>query len=287
MPFRWIPFLACVLTTATPVAAQSPQDAVLTSGRRTMTAERLQDGEAIVLDGVLDETAWRRATPASDFIQQDPVFGGTPTERTEVRIVFNGTTLFMGVSCFDSEPDRLLGNTMRRDEFLGSDDRFMWTMDTFLDQQSGYFFEMNPYGLMADAVMGPGGTNNRQWDGIWDARVLRSPIGWTIEIVIPFRTLNFDPNAPAWGINFQRTVRRKSEETLWTGHQRNQGLRRMSNAGLLLGIRDVSQGFGLDVRPYTAAYIAEAPGRTPPVGRNDDQNVGVDLFYNITPNLRA
>ena len=33
--------------------------------------------------------------------------------------------------------------------------------------------------------------------------------------------------------------------------------------------------------------IAEAPGRTPAVGRNDDQNVGLDLFYNVTPNLRA
>jgi hypothetical protein len=90
-------------------------------------------------------------------------------------------------------------------------------MDTFLDQQSGYFFEMNPFGLMADAVMGPGGSNNRQWDGIWDARVVRSEIGWTLEIAIPFRTLNFDPGAPAWGINFQRTVQRKSEESLWTG----------------------------------------------------------------------
>ena len=62
--------------------------------------------------------------------------------------------LYMGVLCFDSEPDRLLGNTMKRDEDLLSDDRFMWTIDTFLDQQSGYLFEMNPSGLMADSLMG-------------------------------------------------------------------------------------------------------------------------------------
>ena len=35
---------------------------------------------------------------------------------------------------------------MKRDEFLSADDRFMWTMDTFLNQQTGYFFEMNPVG---------------------------------------------------------------------------------------------------------------------------------------------
>lgn len=252
-----------------------------------MTAERLAENEKIDLDGRFEEPFWERAVPATDFVMQDPVLGGTPTERTEVRIAYDQDNLYMGVTAYDSEPDRLLGNTMKRDEFLGADDRFMWTMDTFLDQQSGYFFEMNPSGLMADAVMGPGGTNNRQWDGIWDARARRSGIGWTIEIVIPFRTLNFDPNAPAWGINFQRTVRRKSEESLWTGHQRNQGLRRMANAGLLLGISDVSQGVGLDVRPYAAANVADAPGRVPAVARDGTTDVGLDLFYNLTPNLRA
>ena len=228
-----------------------------------MTAVRLEDGERIELDGRLDEAVWQQAVLATDFIQQDPVFGGTPTERTEVRIVFTSESLYMGVICFDSEPDRLLGNTMKRDEFLRADDRFMWTMDTFLDQQTGYFFEMNPSGLMADALMIAGGGNERAWDGIWDAQVRRSEIGWTVEIEIPFRTLNFDPEAPAWGVNFQRTIRRKNEENLWTGHERNQGLRRMSNAGLLLGLSDLSQGHGLDVKPYVATTSFDAPGARP------------------------
>ena len=98
---------------------------------------------------------------------------GDTTERTEVRIVFDRESLYMGVSAFDSEPDRLFGNTMKRDEFLRADDRFMWTMDTFMDQQTGYFFEMNPSGLMADALILAGGGNQRAWDGIWDAYALR------------------------------------------------------------------------------------------------------------------
>lgn len=259
----------------------------LPAGRRTMTAVRLGEGERIQLDGILDEPVWERAEPATDFTQQDPVFGGAPTERTEVRIVYTAESLYMGVTNFDSEPDRLLGNTMKRDEFLGGDDRFMWTMDTFFDQQTGYFFEMNPSGLMADALMIAGGGNERAWDGIWDAQVRRSEVGWTIEIEIPFRTLSFDPEAPAWGINFQRTIRRKNEENLWTGHERNQGLRRMTNAGLLLGIQDVSQGRGLDVKPYAVATTFDAPGATPPLDRDSNADVGLDLFYNITPDLKA
>lgn len=259
----------------------------LPEGRRAMTAERLREGESIELDGILDEPVWGRAIPATDFIQQDPDFGGTPTERTEVRIVFTSESLYMGVSAFDSEPDLLLGNTMKRDEFLSADDRFMWTMDTFLDQQTGYFFEMNPSGLMADQLMQAGGGGERAWDGIWDAYARRHELGWTLEIEIPFRTLNFDPDAPAWGINFQRTVRRKNEENLWTGHERNQGLRRMSNAGLLLGISDVTQGHGLDVKPYLAGSTVEVPGSTSPTASEREADMGVDLFYNVTPSLRA
>ncbi|MQA89177.1 MAG: hydrolase [Gemmatimonas sp.] len=283
-----LPALASAQEADAYVAASSdPDHPIFQTGRRVMVAERLHDGERVDLDGCLDEEIWTRAEPAKDFVMQDPLLGGAPTEPTEVRIALDRDNLYLGVTAYDSEPDRLLGNTMKRDEFLSADDRFMWTIDTFLDQQTGYFFEMNPSGLMADAVMGPGGGNNREWDGIWDARVSRSEIGWTIEIVIPFRTLNFDPDAPAWGINFQRTVRRKSEESLWTGFERNQGLRRMSNAGLLVGIRDVSQGMGIDVRPYVAAKVAEAPGRAPAADAEGTGDIGVDLYYNLTPNLRA
>jgi hypothetical protein len=41
---------------------------------------------------------------------------------------------------------------MRREVFLASNDRFMWTIDMFLDARSGYFVEMNPSGLMADSL---------------------------------------------------------------------------------------------------------------------------------------
>ncbi|TPW09556.1 MAG: putative membrane associated hydrolase, partial [Acidimicrobiaceae bacterium] len=163
-----------------PASLWAQQADVMNSGRRVVTAERLKGNERVVLDGVLDEAAWGRATSAGEFTMQDPVLGGTPTERTDIRVVFNQDHLYLGVTNYDSEPDKLLGNTRKRDEFLSADDRFMWTIDTFLNQQTGYFFEMNPAGLMADALMGPGGSNNREWDGIWNARVRQSEIGWVI-----------------------------------------------------------------------------------------------------------
>jgi hypothetical protein len=254
-------------------------------GRRSIAATRLGAVDRVTLDGRLDEPFWSRATPAADFIQIDPSNGAPATERTEVRVVFNGTSLYLGVTCYDSEPDKWLGYETRRDQFLGSDDRFMWTIDTFLDARSGYFFEMNPSGLMADSLFGVNG-DNRAWDGIWNARVRRSNIGWTIEIEIPFRTVNFDPSSDTWGMNFQRTVRRKNEDSIWMGWARNQGLRRMTNAGHVTGITDVTQGHGIDIKPYALASADATPARNG--GRFDgDGNAGLDVFYNPTPGLRA
>jgi hypothetical protein len=272
------------LCTASPAFAQGggAQD---NGSRRIVTAVRLAEGDSVTLDGRLDEPFWSRAAPAADFVQMEPANGMPATEPTEVRIVFTRDALYMGVMSLDSQPDRWVGWQVRRDDRLSSDDSFMWTIDTFLDGRSGYVFEMNPSGLMADALMGPTG-ENREWDGIWDARARRGETGWTIEIEIPFRTLNFNPDNDTWGINFQRTVSRKNEQSLWSGWARNQGLRRMSNAGLLAGIRDVTQGHGLDIKPYGLVSSLASPGRGQPA-TTADATGGVDLFYNPTPLLRT
>src|SRR5262245_35265892 len=271
-------------TAAGQQGAANPQGSQDT-GRPSVTAVRLSDGESITLDGRLDEPSWSKAIPAADFMQIDPTNGDPATEPTEVRIVFNREALYLGVTCFDSEPARWIGWQLRRDERLFSDDAFMWTIDTFLDGRTGYFFEMNPSGLMADALMGLNG-ENREWDGIWNARVRRSEIGWTLEIEIPFRTLNFDPANDTWGINFQRVVTRKNEQSIWSGWARNQGVRRMNNAGLLTGLRDVTQGHGLDIKPYGLVSSLASPGRGRPAV-STDATAGLDLFYNPTPLLRA
>ncbi|MGE0864313.1 MAG: DUF5916 domain-containing protein [Vicinamibacterales bacterium] len=248
-----------------------------------LAAERLQTEERITLDGRLDEPAWARAVPATDFRQQEPVEGEAPSEATEVRVVFSATNLYIGAELFDSDPSGIKGFQRRRDAGLGSDDRFMWVLDTFRDGRTGYFFEINPAGLLGDGLLriGSGGTINKSWDGIWDVRVRRHDRGWTAEIRIPFRTLNFDPQSERWGINFQRTIRRLNEELMWSGHRRNQGLFRPINAGILTGLGDISQGVGLEAKPYLAGNYSTADGVD-----DTGADIGLDLGYSVTPSLR-
>ena len=191
----------------------------------------------------LDEAVWLRAVPAAGFLQQDPDNGAPVTERTEVRVLFDRENLYLGVWCFDSEPDRAARQPdaarsalrRRRPVHVGA------STPSSTDAP-GTSSRSTRRARWATASSGPvsggnvSGEVNKSWDGIWLARVRRTDEGWFAEMQIPFRTVNFDPDAQAWGINFQRTVRRKNEESLWTGHARNQGLTRISSAGRLEGI---------------------------------------------------
>ena len=252
---------------------------------RTVAASRLGPDERIELDGRLDEPIWTRAPAADAFRQQEPAEGSPETERTEVRIAFDADNLYIGAVLHDSDPSGILGFQKERDQGLESDDRFMVVLDTFLDGRTGYYFHTNPAGLMGDGLLRVGGNNpvNMSWDGIWDARTTRGDYGWSTEIRIPFRTLNFDESATALGINFQRTVRRKNEETLWDGHRRTEGLLRPIHAGRLTGIAGVSQGLGLEAVPYGVGAWRDVTGQEV----DTPVDVGIDLNYSLTSSIRA
>jgi hypothetical protein len=248
---------------------------------------RIPDGERIRIDGVLDEAVWALAIPVTDFTQQDPVEGGVPSERTEIRILHDRDALYIGATFFDSDPRGIIGHQRRRNAGLGTDDRFMWVLDTFLDGRTGYFFETNPAGLMGDGILTPGsgGSVNKSWDGIWEVRTRIHEDGWTAEVRIPFSTLNFDPEVDAWGINFQRTIRRRNEEIVWRGWRRNQPLTRPIHAGRLEGIRDVSQGKGLELRPFVTTSGDQATQQG--ADWEGRAKTGFDLTWSVTPSLRA
>jgi len=123
--------------------------------RPTIRALRLAGGERIDVDGLLEESAWARAAPITEFRQSDPNNGEPATERSEIRVLLNADNLYIGAQFFDSDPSGMLGNQMVRDGFLSGDDRFMWVLDPFNNQTSGYFFEINPAGAMGDSQLVP------------------------------------------------------------------------------------------------------------------------------------
>ena len=272
---------------ADPLAAQKLVGGDSDADPDDLIALQLEGGAGIDVDGRLDEEAWERAIPITDFTQQEPVEGGTPSERTVIRVVYDKDALYIGAILYD-EPEGILAFQKRRDGFLSTDDRFMWILDTFQDGRTGYFFETNAAGVMGDALIaraGRRGGGGRAWDGIWEVHTFIRTDGWSLEIRIPFRTLNFDPASNTWGINFQRTIRRRNEEIMWRGYRRNQSLREPIHAGRLTGLQGMSQGIGLEAVPYAVTNWKNVSEEVDATTHPSD--LGIDVNYNLTPGLRA
>lgn len=242
------------------------------------------------LDGHVNEAFWMNINAEEGFLMQEPIEGNEPTEKTEIRVAFDAHNLYIAAIFHDSDPAGIKAFQKRRDASLDTDDRFRWIFDTFNNKRGAYFFEINPFGLRGDGLIssGQGQSLNMDWDGIWKAWTHIGDFGWSVEIRIPFMSLNFNPKSEVWGVNFQRTVRRKTEELLWAGHKRNQGLLRPQNAGVLRGLKNPSQGIGLELVPYAIVQS----GREYDVDEDEEfkdssGDVGFDINYNITPSLRA
>ncbi|MCG2587584.1 carbohydrate binding family 9 domain-containing protein [Rhodohalobacter sulfatireducens] len=272
-----------ILTVLTPMQLFS-QDRT----KNEVQAYRLQDSDQFLFDGRVTEEFWDRVPVATNFRQQEPNEGAVATEKTEVRIAYDDEYLYLSAILYDSDPSGIKATQKRRDARITADERFTWFFDTFNDQRSAYFMEVNPNALRTDGLIttGQGQTINLNWDGIWDAKAEISDIGWTTEIKIPFRTFNFDPDSDTWGVNFMRVIRRKSETVLWTGYQRNQGIERPQDGGLLTGLTGMSQGLGLEVVPFGILTGSEQKLTG---GNETDTDIdgGLDINYSITPSLKA
>ncbi len=237
----------------------------------------------IIIDGSLDEVAWRHAPKIGDLIQREPEAGAKPTEKTEVTLLYDEDNLYIGVMCYDSEPRRVLASQMVRDANLNADDRLSIVLDTFRDQSNAFHFSTNPAGALVDGLVFANGETNDDWDAIWIVRTEQTDEGWSAEFSIPFQTLSFPSGETVWGFNISRTIQRKLEENRWTAARFQTEFFQISEAGEITNLEGLGQGVGLDVRPFVAQSWRHrgASGDDTVVGKP-----GLDLFYNITPSLK-
>ncbi len=236
----------------------------------------------IKLDGALTEKAWEAAEPVSDFTQRELTEGAQPTERTEVRVIHNGDNLYIGVKCFDSEPDKILHRELKWDTGLNNDDRFAVIFDTYYDKRMGFGFLTNPNGTRNDLTFLSDKDLNYQWDGLWEVASRVTDYGWSCEFEIPFKTLRFPTTEQQeWGINFVRVIQRKHEEVLWRGWRLDEGPTHLASAGTMIIPGRVKPGRQLDVTPYILSGAEKNRNQK----LDDVYKYGLDLKYGITSNM--
>ena len=207
------------------------------------------------MDGLLDDPAWSDAQPIGDFTQREPHNGDAASERTEVRVVYTGRTIFIGARLFDSQASRIIAAAYQRDSELTSDDTFEVCLDTFHDFRNAFYFASNALGTQRDGLVRNEGEDlNWQWDGVWSVATSRDADGWTVEMAIPFSTLRFNGSSlQEWGLNFGRLVARSREESYWVPLSRQFGYFgkwRVSAYGSLQGLGGIESHGRIRLWPF-------------------------------------
>ena len=245
--------------------------------------------EAIEIDGHLNEEVWTRTQVVDDFTQQSPDEGQPSTERTEVRVLYDTERLYIGFECYDSQPNKIVANEMRRDGMLWQNDNVYIMLDTYGDKRQCFFFRTNALGALSDTAVTDGGENlNGSWDCIWEAAGRQHEKGWTVEIAIPFNQLRFKKkDAMVWGVNFGRNIQRTNETTQWIQVPRSQswpGTYHPIYQGKLTGLQGIASPSYFDIKPYLLGGL----GRNLEDGdwqRTTERDLGLDMKYGVTSNL--
>jgi hypothetical protein len=248
------------------------------------TLYALRISQAINLDGMLNEEVWQKAIHIKNFTQRELAENEPGTEPTEIAVVYDNDNLYLGIWCYDSEPDKLMANQLRRDFEWWTQDNMNIIIDTYNDKRNGYLFVINPLGARADAlVLNNGDGFNTDWHGVWDCAAKITEKGWFAEVKIPFNTLKFtSAQIQNWGINFERNIRRKREQVQWQGWSRDASIDNVNRAGTLAGLQGLSSTNLIEIKPYALGGIQFNPSR------NNDitGNIGGDINYLITPELK-
>ena len=261
------------------------------TGRATLRAHRAD--EPVRLDGVLDEAIYSRILPISDFVQFEPTNGAPATEQTALWILFDDQNLYVAGRAYDSAPpDRWVINEMRRDiPNVSQNESIGFSIDTFNDGRNGYLFELNAIGGFNDGqITNEGFPPNINWNTVWDSSVGRFDGGWTFEIVVPFRSLRYQPGTEqVWGFNMRRIVRWKNEESHIVPVAQSLGARRglmqVSLNAPLVGIEAPSGSKNIEVRPFAISSVtSDVPAE---VSNDVTGDVGLDVKYGVTQNLTA
>ena len=274
-------------------ASPSPAEGL---DRPRVEATRLEG--KLEIDGALDEPAWARATPIRDFqliLQRE---GETPSESTEVRLLFDAERIYVGIVCANHGPGAIRASLTPRDRITDGD-HIAIHFDTYRDMRRAYVFGINPYGVQLDGIL-DGDEPDFSWDAVWSGAARRGPEGWSAELAIPLHAIRFAPRSDGvWGLWIRREITKNDEVCSWPLWRQAEQGDIMLQAGDLGGLAGLDAGGGLDVEPYVSSvhqnrtyYGIEHSTYAPPqvfsfTERFHEDHAGLDLRYPFTSTLVA
>lgn len=241
---------------------------------------------AVHVSGGLTAAVWETVPPNDAFRQREPSDNAEPSLRTEFRVAYDATTLFVKVRAFDAEPAKLITYLTRRDDDSPGD----WLriiIDSYHDRRTAYEFGVNPSGVKLDRYWFNDSNRDDSWDAVWDVSVARDGQGWSAEFRIPFSQLRFNPAAEnTFGLAVSRDIGRLKETTTWPLLSKSAN-GYVSSFGELAGLSMSASLKRLELVPYVVTDMTKQPTEGNPLLKRSQPSaeLGMDVKYALTPGL--
>ncbi|MBK3518635.1 DUF5916 domain-containing protein [Carboxylicivirga marina] len=176
--------------------------------------------QAFIIDGQLDEEGWRKARLIDEFWQHWPIDTIPAMAKTEVRITYDDTHIYVGAICYEEDPKPVTLSMRRDDEGnYWSSDAFCVSLDPNNNDKNGYIFGMNSQGVQLDGTLAQRGANpylDPFWDEFWEGEARITDYGYVYEMAIPFTSIKFNEENADWGINFIRNDMKRAAYDIWS-----------------------------------------------------------------------
>lgn len=278
---------ALVFLTLLFIHSAQAQDSTEVIIKKKYTTKALGEYAAPTINGILEDEAWNLVEWSGDYIEWQPDENTPPTHQTKFKILYDSKNLYIGVRCYDSEPDKIVKRLSRRDGFDG--DWVEFNIDSYFDKRTAFSFTITAAGVKGDEFISNNGNNwDESWNPIWYAKTNVDDKGWTAEMRIPLSQLKFgNADEQVWGLQSTRRFFRNEERSLWQRKPVDQpGW--VSEFGELHGLKNIQPQKQLEIQPYTVAktetYEAEE-GNPFRDGSESNITAGLDAKIGITNDL--
>jgi hypothetical protein len=261
-------------------------------GQGTLSADRdiraARAAQPPVIDGRLNDEAWASAQPIADFTQRDPDEGKAPTERTEIRFLYDDAALYVAARMSDREPARIARRMSTRDNSADADVLSLY-LDPMHDRLTGAVFRVSAANVQQDQILYNDTWTDNTWDAVWESAVTIDDTGWSAEIRIPLSQLRYPAGDQlTWGVNVERHIRRRNESA-WLEMVPKAENRLASRMRNLTGLDGLKPSKRLELLPYAAGrseFIAPRRAGNPfNDGARSFASAGLDMKWGVTSNL--
>lgn len=255
--------------------------AIASSLLAQVSAKVVKVESPIVIDGIISSGEWDDFEPITDFTQNFPFDTGKAEIKTEVKFCYDDEMFYISAKCFQAKEYTV--QSLKYDFDNGSTDIFALVLDPSGDHQNGFFFGVNPYGVLKEGQIFTSNELNISWNNKWSAKVQRSDSSWNLEMAIPFKSLRYNQTADTWHVNFLRNDVTHNERSSWCPVPR---MHRMSNVRFTRPIHWVTPPPKPGKNVILIPYALNESNKDHITGTQSNKpNLGIDAKIGITPSL--